>query len=271
MAAQVIHAAKMCTKCGIAKPNDFSSYFRDHRNGGFLSICRECMKARRKAAYRRDIIMPREAAREVVPATHKRCRNCKELLVLASFYPSGECRQGVRPECKKCTIVQQQQSYFLKTEGRRRVRRTPYEAGDLRECGTCHALKSADTEHFPHKPGAKINLSSRCRDCTRAASLQLSKRPDQKAKRRIIKLNRQAGLRGASGFVSANDIDRMRAAQKNKCWWCQKTLTAHHVDHRFPIKYGGEHKLSNLVLSCPRCNLRKQAKMPWEIDNPRLL
>lgn len=271
MATDAIQPTKVCTKCGVEKPNDFGSYFRNNRDGGFLSICRPCWNARRRAAYRRDIIGPREAAQEVLPPERKRCRDCKELLPFAAFFSANGCRHGLRPECRKCMMAGQRNLYLRKTEGRKRVRRSAYGPGDVRRCGSCQIEKPADTEHFPRRSGAQIKLSSRCRDCTREHGLTLSRRPDQKAKRRVIKMNRQARLRGASGFVSGGDIDRMRIAQQNKCWWCQNPLTSHHVDHRFPIKHGGEHKLSNLVLACPSCNLRKQAKMPWEIDNPRLL
>ena len=40
-----------------------------------------------------------------------------------------------------------------------------------------------------------------------------------------------------------------------------------HLDHYIPLSKGGEHTLSNLVISCPHCNLSKNAKDPYIFAN----
>ena len=49
-----------------------------------------------------------------------------------------------------------------------------------------------------------------------------------------------------------------------KCHWCNRELrpSAVHIDHVLPITLGGKHRLNNLVVSCPRCNLSKHNKHP---------
>jgi len=59
------------------------------------------------------------------------------------------------------------------------------------------------------------------------------------------------------------------------CFWCGKipddfypsriisiekgkTITWH-IDHLYPVSWGGTNDLDNLVLSCPKCNRRKHA------------
>ncbi|WP_430229660.1 HNH endonuclease [Paraburkholderia tropica] len=49
------------------------------------------------------------------------------------------------------------------------------------------------------------------------------------------------------------------------CHWCGvKCKTKYHVDHYKPLSKGGRHEVSNLVIACPTCNLRKSAKDPLE-------
>lgn len=53
------------------------------------------------------------------------------------------------------------------------------------------------------------------------------------------------------------------------CYWCNKSLkrAKTHIDHYVPISKGGEHTLSNLVVSCQKCNSTKHAKDPIAFAN----
>jgi 5-methylcytosine-specific restriction endonuclease McrA len=52
---------------------------------------------------------------------------------------------------------------------------------------------------------------------------------------------------------------------KKVCHWCgTKCKAKYHVDHYRPLSKGGRHEVSNLVIACPPCNLRKSAKDPYE-------
>lgn len=54
-------------------------------------------------------------------------------------------------------------------------------------------------------------------------------------------------------------------AAKKVCYWCGvKCKRKYHVDHYKPLSKGGKHEVSNLVIACPTCNLRKNAKDPLE-------
>jgi 5-methylcytosine-specific restriction endonuclease McrA len=49
------------------------------------------------------------------------------------------------------------------------------------------------------------------------------------------------------------------------CYWCGvKCKRKYHVDHYQALSKGGKHEVSNLVIACPTCNLRKNAKDPLE-------
>lgn len=67
-----------------------------------------------------------------------------------------------------------------------------------------------------------------------------------------------------------NLITEWEATWKSKktvsCYWCRKRVKTSrvHVDHVVPLSKGGEHSVDNLCVSCERCNLTKQAKLPEE-------
>lgn len=57
-------------------------------------------------------------------------------------------------------------------------------------------------------------------------------------------------------------------AAKKVCHWCGcKCPKGYHVDHYQPLSKGGKHEVSNLVIACAKCNLRKSAKDPFEFAN----
>jgi hypothetical protein len=83
--------------------------------------------------------------------------------------------------------------------------------------------------------------------------------------------NARARKRNAPGWHTANDVKQQYEAQKGLCWWCGDYVGGrYHVDHRIPLKKGGTNYPDNICVSCPKCNLSKGAKFPWEF-NGRLL
>ena len=85
-------------------------------------------------------------------------------------------------------------------------------------------------------------------------------------KRRVLVRNRRARKRGNGGSFTAADILLIFQSQNGKCWWCGKKFKGkeYHIDHRIPLARGGSNAAENIVLTCPACNLRKQAKLPQE-------
>jgi 5-methylcytosine-specific restriction endonuclease McrA len=82
---------------------------------------------------------------------------------------------------------------------------------------------------------------------------------------------RRAQKRGSTGQFTNQDVEKMLAAQKGRCWYCSKKMNTYHVEHRIPLARGGSNHPNNLVLACPPCNFSKGVKMPWELKIPRLL
>lgn len=61
-------------------------------------------------------------------------------------------------------------------------------------------------------------------------------------------------------------IDRSK-----KCYWCESKINKkdYHIDHIMPLSKGGRHTISNLVITCPKCNLQKNSKDPFEFAQER--
>lgn len=85
-------------------------------------------------------------------------------------------------------------------------------------------------------------------------------------KRRAISKSYKARRRQqeAGGDSTAAILEWERQAKK-VCYWCGcRCPKKYHIDHYIPLARGGQHAISNLVIACPGCNLRKNAKDPYE-------
>ena len=76
---------------------------------------------------------------------------------------------------------------------------------------------------------------------------------------------RKARLRSSVGY-SANDLAAQFERQHGTCYWCQERLPekGYHADHVIPLVLGGCNDISNVVVACARCNLKKHAKHPMD-------
>lgn len=72
------------------------------------------------------------------------------------------------------------------------------------------------------------------------------------------------------GEVTTQQLKELYSTVKN-CYWCNTKLNKKntHLDHLMPLSKGGKHTISNLVVSCPKCNLQKNAKDPFEFAQER--
>ncbi len=250
MAVELIEALRVCSKCREAKL-ETAEYFPRWKGGpqGLTRECRSCRKAYMKARY----------ARNPEPTKAR-----------------SQAERDAKPKCQG----------------------PPIPAG-MKVCRKCWSLKLADRDHFvldthydPPRP------CSPCRECHNQENARRKKQEPEKLKRQadnyrergrqnsrkwrranpernkaLNKANyhkRRRATKGKPNF-SADDIQKQKASQKSRCWWCQCLLDAYEVDHRIPVSRGGPNTADNIVISCRPCNRSKSARMPWEMDNPRLL
>jgi 5-methylcytosine-specific restriction endonuclease McrA len=82
--------------------------------------------------------------------------------------------------------------------------------------------------------------------------------------------DRRAREIGAEGTHTADDIDRIREAQRDRCACCRVKLHGGgHVYHIVALSKGGSNWPSNIQLLCEPCNLSKKAKDPIEFMQSR--
>ena len=93
----------------------------------------------------------------------------------------------------------------------------------------------------------RVELRSRCRGCEKP----------EKAASRAVRRERTVGT------YSPEDVRRLSLSQGYACVTCRRDLrvVGYHVDHIVPVSKGGLNVASNIQLLCPRCNLRKGARM----------
>ena len=64
---------------------------------------------------------------------------------------------------------------------------------------------------------------------------------------------------------SSKSIQLWLSSVDKVCVWCSDECEEDfHIDHFYPLAHGGEHRVRNLVIACPTCNIRKSATMPEE-------
>jgi len=87
--------------------------------------------------------------------------------------------------------------------------------------------------------------------------------------------NNRARRKGAEGTYTNADVDKLYQTQEGRCAACGDCLKTegYHVDHIQPLILGGSNWPDNLQLLCPKCNLSKGGKDPyqWAMENGRLL
>lgn len=92
------------------------------------------------------------------------------------------------------------------------------------------------------------------------------KNPEKvKATKHNYKIKRRA--KESSG-ISTRELSDWACSQAKVCYWClTKCENEYHIDHYVPLAKGGKHEIDNLVIACPTCNMRKNAKDPYEYAN----
>lgn len=233
----------------------------------------------------------------------KRCSSCKKIKPVSEFHKNKAKEDGYQNQCKVCK-KKVNQAYVKNNSGRRKQtidnyysnnreailkRQAVYRAENpekRKETARKSRRKSyaanPDKFRLKAKEWREENPEKAKKTSSKSAKKAYKKNPEKFKKKtrgwkeanpdKVRKMNRhrqslkRAQSYSAEGHVS-RDIEKiLMRIQEGKCYYCQGNLVdlGFHREHKIPLSRGGLHDDSNLVLSCPSCNLEKGAKTDKE-------
>lgn len=194
----------------------------------------------------------------------KQCNKCKEIKTLDNFRASPRGINGVRSDCRKCNNLSRQQ-WGLNNKEHISKRNKDWYAKNI-------DIKSKyDKEYRKTESGKKSQRdgSKKYRQSENGKKNQAEgkKRYKKTLKGKISNKNylHRRRINQKKGDVTNKELLELQQNSK-VCYWCNEPLKNKkvHIDHYIPLSKGGEHTLSNLVVSCAKCNQTKNAKDPIE-------
>lgn len=202
-------------------------------------------------------------------------------------------RQTVNWTCRECVRVKSLARYSANPEAARARQNTYYRdhkeriaetnaASRARNADKIKVRKKADYERDKNKPEFQQRLRQyteqnrdhkreydrryRAANADRLEQVKSAWRIVNADLIRAVKSSYKARRRSQEAIGdSSRSIAEWVESVKKVCYWCSKKCAdEYHIDHYHPLSKGGEHRVSNLVIACPTCNLRKNAKDPLE-------
>jgi len=225
---------KKCNKCQVEK--SVEEFYKDKtRKDGLCSNCKNCTKA-----YK-------EANREVI-ALRKKAYN----------------------QLNRKAIAEQKKAYNQANSEAIALRRKAYNQANKEQI---KAYSQSNSE--------KIALRRKAYRQANYVALAVKMKAYNQLNRKAIAEQKKAYYQTPMGKAVRKNIGHRRRSIKKQgdvttqqlleleqnakvCYWCGISLKNKkvHIDHYVPLSKGGEHTLSNLVVSCSKCNLTKNAKDP---------
>ena len=229
---------KVCASCRTAKPhNEYTSHAA--LSDGLQPSCRACQNSAKRKRYWDNPELARGKFREY------RERNPEVVKEVNRKQREGENRESI--------LERKRQEYY-------RNREDP----EWQEKQKKHRRLTKSQKRDYDKEYVKNNREK----VNRQARQWAENNPEQ---RRAICLNNAAKRRAQKEHgCSSREIKEWSQSQKKVCYWCEINCQGnYHIDHYIPLSKGGEHKIDNLVISCPSCNFRKSAKDPYDFAQER--
>lgn len=187
----------------------------------------------------------------------KICTCCKTKKQLTQFYKRSD-NNSYRAHCKECIknkfilqkeeIYQKRKDIYLLKKDELNKKRRQDRINNPDKYIEVDKKRSFNADRIEYKKSYNKNYRKTLKG-------RLSEINKFHKRRNIIK----------KGNVSINELQELYSRVHN-CYWCDCKLNKNntHLDHYIPLSKGGEHTISNLVLSCSKCNLQKNAKDPYE-------
>ena len=219
----------------------------------------------------------------IIPQT-KICTKCQIEKSVELFHKNKNKKDGLQAQCKECVkayyqanseaITEQKRGYCqVNAEKIAEYRQAYYQAN--REVATerMKAYYQANREVATERMKAYYQANSekiaqQKKDYYQSnigKMIELTKAYRQTQKGKAVRKNSDHKRRSITrqGDVTTQQLLELEQSAK-VCYWCGVSLKGKkiHIDHYIPLSKGGEHTLSNLVVSCAKCNISKSSKDP---------
>ncbi len=209
----------------------------------------------------------------------KQCSKCQQILpATPEFFSRNRSKKdGFGTECKTCmreyhkqhyqahkeeidkkrevyceTHKEQMSAYYKKYNGNRKE--------EMREYDKQYHEGHKEWHHKQHKQYYLSNREERI-----ANQQQYAKTSQGRMVHKAHNHKRKAQKRASQGAYTAQQLQEQMHRQKSKCYYCKVKLSkVWHADHVVPLSRGGSNDISNIVIACPTCNMRKHARLPHE-------
>lgn len=206
------------------------------------------------------------------PIPEKKCRFCKEVKCILDFYRNKGYPDGRSHQCKVCQNAYNKKYAEDHPEQARQIKQNYKRRNPQKIKAYNHA------RYLRIKPDYNAARRQRYATQTREREVTLGKAyretPKGQGVRRDAARNRRARKLAAEGKHTFGQELEQLARQKNKCYYCGKKLKDEkwHADHVVPLSRNGSDDIANIVIACPKCNQRKNDKLPHEwTEGGRLL
>lgn len=202
-------------------------------------------------------------------STTKICTCCKQEKELSQFYTKNK-NKKLSSQCKQCEnkkrkLSKEKSNKTLTEEQKNKIRErrrflynlpnSKYKERVKAEKKKYYEKLALNNETGKYYQKNKENLKAYAREYKKTDNGRCSAINYRHKRRALLK----------NGDVTTEQLKNLYSTCKN-CYWCGIKLVKEntHLDHLMPFKLGGKHTISNLVLACSTCNIKKQGKDPLE-------
>lgn len=230
---------KRCGGCN--KMLDTSCFNKNqHKSSvnGLQGNCQVCQKLRREG-----LLKAKEKPSKIPKGVTKTCRDCGLEKDHTDFGNDKKTGDGLTCYCLSCRVLHAKGLRFSPKENNN--------FGDSKRCRECRKIKTLFDFYEGH---------TRCKICVKSYRKNLSLTEKGRISLRVRSQERRARKFRAEGVCSETHLQKLHSLQNGLCVYCLKSLTeSYHVDHVLALARGGTNWPTNLALTCPDCNLRKNS------------
>ena len=204
----------------------------------------------------------------------KTCVNCREIKESPEFNKNNRTSDGLYCYCKVCARAKFNEYYKNNKEKVNKKNNDDYQKNRLHVIERTRKNYFNNIEHRKKKrresyvKNIKEHAEYRLKNSAKINEYMAKYRKTEIGRAIDKNKNHRRRSQKKQGDVTTKQLLELEQNAKT-CYWCNCSLkkVKVHIDHYISLNCGGEHTLSNLVVSCQKCNLSKHAKDPLEFAN----